>query len=314
VTPAERLARLSADEMVAALKLARAPAPIQAVVRAGFTAVSSPLGRTLARFDALIATDGLARAAASALDDLGARWSPVGAPPPSSGPLLVVANHPGAYDALVLFASTGRDDVAVLASDRALLRAMPNLRRHLLLVPESVNGPARARARGLRGAIEHLAAGGSILHFGAGAIEPDLAFPVPREVPLLSTWQAGAGSLVRATRRASGWVVTALVEGVHSPRAKRLLVNRLAERQGVTTLAPLLQVAFARYRDVAATVRFTDAVRASDLVRGPERGLAKDAEDARIAAVVRERALASWPSYRLREDPAERLDRVVPAR
>lgn len=306
MTPTERLARLSGDEMVAALKLSRAPALLQALARAGFTAVSSPLGRTLARFDADIATDGLARAAASALEDLGACWSPIGPPPPSTGPLLVVANHPGAYDALVLFAAAGRDDVAVLASDRAFLRAMPELRRHLLLVPEPANGPARARARGLRGAIEHLAAGGSILHFGAGAIEPDLAFPVPQGVPLLSTWQAGTGSLVRATQRASGWVVTALVEGVHSPRAKRLLVNRLAERRGVTTLAPLLQVAFARYREVAATVRFTDAVRANDL--------AMDGGDARIAAVVRERALASWQAQRPREDPAERVDRVVPAR
>ena len=306
MTAAERLARLSADEMVAALKLSRAPALVQAMARAAFTAVSSPLGRTLARFDARIATDGLARAAASALDDLGVRRSSIGAPPPSTGPLLVVANHPGAYDALVLFAGMGRDDVAVLASDRAFLRAMPNLRRHLLLVPASTDGPARARARGLRGAIDHLAAGGSILHFGAGAIERDLAFPVPLGVPLLSTWQGGTGTLVRATRRASGWVVTALVEGVHSRRAKQLLLNRLAERQGVTTLAPLLQVAFARYRDVAATLRFTDAVRAGDLVT--------HGDDARIAAVVRERTLASWQAQRPHEDPAERVGRVVPAR
>ena len=305
MTPAQRLARLSADEIVAALKLARAPAAVRGLVRAGFAAVSSPLGRTLARFDAAIVSQGLARAAALALEDLGARWAPVGQAPFSKGPLLVVANHPGAYDALVLFAAIGRDDVAVLASDREFLRAMPNLRRHLLLVPESMDGPARARALGLRRAIAHLAAGGSILHFGSGAIEPDPAFsPVEGRARLLP-WQAGTGSLVRATKRASGWVVAALVEGVHSRRAKEHFVNRLAERRGVTTLAPLLQVAFARYRDVSATVRFGAAVRA--------RELAAAGDDAAVTARVREQTLALWPTLDPQEDLPERRDRIVPA-
>ncbi len=83
-------------------------------------------------------------------------------------------------------------------------------------------------------------------------------------------------------------MVAAMVEGVHSRRAKRLLVIRLAERRGLTTLAPLLQVALRRYRHVAATVRFGPAIDA--------RLLSQDGDDASVTARVRDRALALWPS------------------
>jgi len=44
------------------------------------------------------------------------------------------------------------------------------------------------------------------------------------------------------------------VRGVHSPRAKRLLINRLAEKRGISTLSPLVQLV-GRLRDVKARVR-----------------------------------------------------------
>jgi hypothetical protein len=294
----EVLTRLSADEIVSALRLSSAPPALQAVVRAGFAAVSSPLGRVLSRFDERVGRQGIARAAAAALEDLGARCTVEGNRPQAEGPLLVVSNHPGAYDALVLFATLGRDDVAVMAGDRAFLRAMPSVRRHLLLVPDSGSG---TRARGLRRAMEHLAAGRAVLHFGCGAIEPDPAFPLAGATPL-GTWQAGTGTLVRAAARVGGRVVAALVEGVHSRRAKASLVARAAEARGVTTIAPLLQVAFARYREVAATVRFAGAAGAGEL--------AVLGDDAAIAAAVRSRALALWP----REVGGEGTDGVVPPR
>jgi hypothetical protein len=311
LTPQElALARLSADEIVSALKLSRAPAAARALVRAAFVAVSVPLGRTLARFDARIASAGPSGAAAAALDDFGAKWKPSGERPPARGALVVVANHPGAYDALALLAAVGRDDVAIVAADRPFLRAMPGLMRHLILVPDSPGAPetatAMARMRGLRDAIAHLKRGGVLLHFAAGCIEPDPAFPVPPGAQRLAPWRPGTGRLVRAASGAGGAVVAALVEGVHSRRAKELPLVRLAESYGVTTLAPLLQVAIPPFRDVAITARFASSVRARDLAGGRD--------DARITAVVRDRALALWPSLRLHEETAERGDRVVPSR
>jgi len=289
VTALERtLARLSADEIVAALKLAEAPNAVRAVVRTAFAAVSLPLGRALARFDSRIDACGLASAAAATLCDLGASWTRAGDAPPLAGPLLLVANHPGAYDALVLFAALGRDDAGIVAADRSFLRAMPSLARHLIFVPDAPSAPARERARGLRCALRHVARGGALVHFGAGRIEQDPEFPGAAGVERLAPWQRGTGALVRGLAREAGAVVAAMVEGVHSRRAKRLLVIRLAERRGLTTLAPLLQVALRRYRHVAATVRFGPAIDA--------RLLSQDGDDASVTARVRDRALALWPS------------------
>jgi hypothetical protein len=278
---ARTLARISADEIVAALGLERAPRVVRTAVRTASFEVSRPLGRLLARFDARIAERGLARAAAGAIADLEARFRVEGPAPPEHGPLLVVSNHPGAYDTLTLLAALGRDDAAIVAGDRLFLRAMPAFAQKLCFVAETGGAPTLHRSNGLRQALRHLRAGGAIVQFGAGRIEPDPAFP--SKEPLLATWLPGTGVLARATAGAGGRVVVALLEGVISPKAKRALLVRLAERRGVTTIAPLLQIAFRRYHDVAATVHFGGAADASDVVRA--------GDDAAIAARLREEAL-----------------------
>lgn len=217
------VARHSAEEMVAALGLSRAPSLVRGVVRAAFSLASVPLGRVLARFDRSVAERGLADAATAALDELGAVWVREGTPP-ASGALLVVANHPGAYDALVLFAALGRRDVAIVAADRAFFRALPALSRHLVLVQDGPGGSrSAARAASIRRALRHLASGGALLHFGAGRIEPDPAFAMRDGGSLLEPWPAGTGFLVRRAARAGCVVVAATTEGVHSARASAWL-------------------------------------------------------------------------------------------
>lgn len=281
-----RLAALSAHEMVAALRLDRAPHPVHRVARLAFRGVSTPLGRVLARFDARIEASGMAAAAVHALRDLGATFTRVGEAPPARGPLLLVSNHPGAYDALVLIAALGRDDVALVAADRLFLRAMPALARHLVFFREGADA-VRDRARSLREARRHLARGGALVQFGAGRIEPDPAFPLPRGGAWLSPWPPGTGALVRAAAAAEGHVLAARVSGVHSPRAKRLLVTRLAEGRGITTLAPLLQVAVPGLRDVRARVTLDRPTLARTLVTL--------GSDASITAEVRARVLSLAP-------------------
>jgi hypothetical protein len=274
------LARHSAEEMVLALGLARAPRIVRSAARAAFGFASVPLGRILARFDARIAQIGIADAAAAALDDLGVEWAREGTLP-SSGPLLVVSNHPGAYDAFVLLAAIGRFDAAIVATDRSLLRALPTLARHLIFVREQDH--VASRALGTRRALRHLAAGGALIHFGAGRIEVDPAFPGKDTPGLLASWLPGTGALVRGTARAHGVVAAAVIEGVHSKRAKQLLVTKLAERRGVTTLAPLLQIAVPAYRNVHARALFSKAVDGLSLAAG--------ATDEQTTARVRSMAL-----------------------
>jgi hypothetical protein len=202
---------------------------------------------------------------------------------------VVVSNHPGAFDALALIAATGRDDLAVLAADRAFLRAMPNLSRHLFFVSEA-DGAAGSRMLAVRRALRHVASGGALLHFGAGRIEPDPAFTLPPGDEVLAPWHPGCAVFVRGAARRGGLVIPAVVEGVHSLKAKRAFLTRFAERRGVTTVAGLLQVAFRRYRDVAVTVRLGPPHDAGRLSRA--------GEDEAVVAALRDAAQALMPITR----------------
>ena len=249
MTPlARQLARISAREMVAALGVRRGPRLVRRGLALPFYAASRGLGETLATFERELASRGLPEAAASALVRFGVALRVTGVEA-GTGSCLVLANHPGAYDALALMSALGRRDLLILAADREFLRALSGLSEHLVFVGEA---PAE-RARALKRSLVWLRRGGALLHFPAGKIEPDADFALPG-APLLEPWQPGVSTLVKACERVAGRVLVAGVRGVHSPRAKRLLLNRLAEERGVTTLSPLVQL-LGKLRDVNARVR-----------------------------------------------------------
>jgi len=248
---ARELAALSASEMVAALGVGRRPALLRKALEWPFLFASRSLGATLAELDDAVATLGLPAAAAQSLARFGVALAQSGAPI-ASGACLTLGNHPGAYDALSLISALGRQDLLILAADRAFLRALPGLSRHFLFVGEG----AAARAGALKRALSWLRQGGMLLHFPAGEIEPDADFEADA-ARWLKPWQPGVRALFRACRRADGRVLVAGVRGVHSPAAKRFVLSRLAERRGITTLSPLLQMV-GRLRDVTARVHLSE--------------------------------------------------------
>ena len=247
---AAELAALSTAEIVAALGASGAAPLVRRAVERLARLPSARLGRSLARFDALIGDVGIAAAAQATLDAFGVRLEVDGAVPLHGG-LLVVTNHPGAYDALALLAALRRKDVALVAADRRFLQAMPTLSAHLVFVDDT---RAFGRVAGLRRALEWLGRGGAIVQFGGGAIEPDARF-TPRGAELLGRWSEGTGVLAAAAAACGATVIPAFVAGVHSPRAKRLPPVRWAERRGITTIAPLLQATLPGFSDVMVSVR-----------------------------------------------------------
>lgn len=247
---AAQLAALSTAEIVAAVGARGLSPRARRLVERLARGPSARLGRSLARFDNLIGEVGIAAAAQATLDAFGVRLEVDGAVP-SRGGLLVVTNHPGAYDALALLAALRRDDVALVAADRPFLRALPSLSERLVFVDDT---RAFGRLAGLRRAVAWLGRGGALVQFGAGAIEPDACF-LPRGAELLGAWSPGTGVLAAAAAGCGAQVLPLFVSGVHSARAKRLPPVRWAERRGITTIAPLLQATLPGFGDVVTKVR-----------------------------------------------------------
>ncbi len=245
---AQKLAQISAAEMVFALGVRSGPHFLRRGLALPFYVASRGLGQTLATLESEVASHGLPEAAAAALLRFGVALQVSGAEA-GSGPCLVLANHPGAYDALALMRAVARRDLLILAADREFLRALSGLSAHFVFVGDAPS----ERARALKRSLVWLRRGGALLHFPAGKIEPDADFALPG-APLLEPWQPGVSLLVRACEKLGGRVLVAGVRGVHSPRAKRLLLTRLAEKRGITTLSLLVQLV-GRLRDVKARVR-----------------------------------------------------------
>jgi len=94
---------------------------------------------------------------------------------PAQGPLLVAANHPGAYDALVFFSQLKREDILWISTEIPFLRLLPNTRGHILFTSRT---DAQNRMLVMRQAVQHLRSGGTLVYFAAGHRDPDPAvFP-----------------------------------------------------------------------------------------------------------------------------------------
>lgn len=138
--------------------------------------MAKPLDRFIEialQFDALVEKEGFTTAARWALPRFVQGLYVRGLEKiPPQGPLLIAANHPGAIDSLLVPACLPRDDLRILASGLDFLRRLPSLQRYLIFIPRQGNG----RAWAARQAIRHLEAGGALLIFPSGGVDPDPAF------------------------------------------------------------------------------------------------------------------------------------------
>jgi len=181
--------------------------------------------REMAAFDEDVRRRGIADASRFLLHTFALSVRTAGLPGiPARGPVLLLSNHPGMTDTLVLLASIPRADLQVLAADRPFLRALPAASRHLIFLPDE----KERRLAAVRRAVDHLRAGGALLTFPAGEIEPDPAV-LPGAVQALERW---SDSSLRFLRFVPGCVVVPLVvSGVLQPRAEGSLLVRLVHRR-----------------------------------------------------------------------------------
>lgn len=88
---------------------------------------------------------------------------------PQEGPLLMLANHPGVVDSLILPACIQRRDLKIVTTHIPFFASMPSIQKYLILVPQRGNG----RLVVVREVLRHLSQGGAVLLFPGGRIEPD---------------------------------------------------------------------------------------------------------------------------------------------
>jgi hypothetical protein len=101
----------------------------------------------------------------------------------ATGPLLILANHPGGLDSVGILSCLPRHDVKALVSDVRLLRETDYLNKHMIFVDfKAIDGMAA-----LRQAIDHLRSGGMLLLFPRGEVEPDPSC-MPGAIESIEKW------------------------------------------------------------------------------------------------------------------------------
>lgn len=221
-TPADALADLTwlnVSDIVNAFGLGQGT-PLRALAELAAWLPSRRFAHQLLRLDSMVGTRGLHAGSAWMCDQLSGGATVRGAPPPADGPLLVVANHPGLLDTMALFTAIPRADLRILAVTRPFLRALPNIASHLF----SVGATATTRMAAVRTAVRHLRAGGALLTFPAGRIEPD-PISVGGAEASLESWSESIDLIVRLAGEIV--VLPAIVGGVLTPAALHHPLTRL---------------------------------------------------------------------------------------
>lgn len=132
---------------------------------------------------------------------------------------LVVSNHPGLGDSLALMSVLPPNRYRLVANDRLFFRALPEVYRNLILVPES----PQERHRVVGQILQAIGQGLLVVLYPAGAIEPDPAFfrwgwASPEE-PLLGQWSPVVELIARRLRQAGGCIYPVMVSDVFASRA-----------------------------------------------------------------------------------------------
>lgn len=210
------------------------------------------LARQISVYDGIVGELGLGAGGDWAADKLSHSLSISGAERIPEGPVLVVSNHPGLADSISLFAAIPREDLRIVAEERAFLRALPSTSRYLIPVGENSGRPAGFGS--LRRSSRHLRRGGTLLTFPKAGIEPDPA-SMPGAEASLAEWRRNLDLFIRLAPEVT--VVPAIVSGVISPAALASPVTRLRRLpEDRSWLAASLQMLIPTLRNVHTEVRF----------------------------------------------------------
>lgn len=169
-------------------------------------------GRVAANFENETTRAGLGAGARQVMDDFSLTVATTGVENiPSEGPVLIISNHPGAYDSVIITACIPRKDLTLVVSDIPFARALASARAHFIFVSTDTT----ERMNALRQMVKHLKNGGALLLFASGEVEPDPAF-MPGAAETMATWSRSIEVLLRKVPEAR--LVVEIASGVLLPK------------------------------------------------------------------------------------------------
>lgn len=144
---------------------------------------------------------------------------------PTDGPLLIVSNHPGTYDALIIFSQVDRKDIHWISTEIPFLDNLPHTRNHVIFASRT---NALKRMSAMRSSIRHLQAGGALLYIGSGQLDPDPAF-YPNAAEHIEEWLVGIDFFFHHVSRLR--LMPTIVSGVVSPKWARSPITYLRRKE-----------------------------------------------------------------------------------
>ena len=236
----------------------------QALVRMFLHQTAKKFALQVLEYDAAVAESGLGQGSRGILAQLADQVRVEGAERvPREGPLLILSNHPGMTDTIALFSAIPRQDLRVLAAGRPFLKTLDATSRYLI----SIDQESDQRFEVLRATAGHLRAGGAVLTFPAGKIEPDPTV-LPGALDSLDAWNPSTGLFARMLPNLT--IVPVIVSGVLArPAVFHPLTRLRRKRSDCEMLGASLQLVMREMRPqmwpVTVRVRFAPPIQAREL-------------------------------------------------
>lgn len=200
------------NELARAMSLPQKPL-VKGVLRALFGRAIDRAATLFLEVDRQAAAFGSAAAARWLLPHFVAGYTVRGAEMiPPSGPLIIAANHPAAYDGMLITACVERSDLKIIIGQVPPYQYLPNISRHAIFSPNPKDTFGRMQT--VREAIQHLRNGGALLIFPRGGIEPDPDF-MPHPDADFHRWSRSLEIFLR--RAPATRILVTAVSGVISP-------------------------------------------------------------------------------------------------
>lgn len=173
---------------------------------------------------------------------------------PPEGPVLIISNHPGTLDSLLIASRLPRVDLKIVAKRYPFYLALSKLKDNFIFTTNELHD----RVAALRQSIEQLQSGGALLIFPRGLIEPDPAVMSGAE-DTLSEWSPSIELFLRKVPDAR--LLITIVSGVIAPSSLHNPFMRLGrnavERQTVAEFFQVIRhIYFPRTLQISPKVTF----------------------------------------------------------